>query len=162
MQESGIGCLLLSLQICGETSPINPIAPTKLTTPATRSDETTIISIRNFLTFIPRLFALSSPAPIILRSQDFQMSIGTRIAVMGTIKRKSSHLAFPMSPTIQNIALFTASASAKYSVKVVRAWKKNITETPVRTIASAEPLFFSAMAIMTAEAISEKKKHFRR
>ncbi len=118
---------IIMRHMCGTTRPTNPMVPVKHTMPAVNNDEVINMNIRVRSTLTPRLFARSSPTPITLRSQDFQISgitqimntVGTGpgsgivVSPSVTWTTSSSHDALLRLPTIQKYASLTASDSAK-------------------------------------------------
>ncbi len=99
--------------ICGATNPTNPIVPVKHIIPAAASDATIITEILVRSTFTPRLFAVSSPAPITLRSHAFIKSSGLQHTSMIAREASLPHEPLPRLPIIQIAASFSASGSAK-------------------------------------------------
>jgi len=99
--------------MCGATNPTNAMVPVKQTIPAVASDATAISVILVLSTFMPRLFAVSSPAASVLRSHAFIIRTGKQHASKMASVEALYHVALPKLPIIHTAAAFNASGSAK-------------------------------------------------
>ena len=70
----------------------------------------------------------------------------------------SNHDARPTSPNVQNIIAASSRSSAKYSIAVIPALKREPSATPVRIITSADAPLYLASAMIINVDINENIK----
>lgn len=103
--EAGITNLLSPpmsiLTMWGATSPTNPMMPQKLTMAATHTDTRIMQTVLNWLTFSPRLAALSSPRDIRFRLRLQAIMKTEHTAVNRNGRVQSPHLAPSRVPICQ-------------------------------------------------------------
>ncbi len=146
--------------MCGPTSPMKPMAPTKATAVAdsrlTRSSDRK----RSRFTSTPKLMARSSPSRSAVRAREDRSEKG--VTTTSTTARAATLLqvARDSDPMVQNTSCCSASAEDRNCTSAVRALKAKTRAMPNRTMLSIPDPFIRARACSASTEPKAKTKAF--